>query len=43
MIRDYEFYEKLTPPQVMTSEGEIITGEYETDYITQGALIGTPV
>ena len=40
---DYEVYEKLTPPRVMTSEGEIISGEYETDNIPRGALAGTPV
>ena len=40
---DYEVYEKLTPPRVMTSDGEIITGEYDTSNIPQGALIGVPV
>ena len=30
---DYEVHEKLTPPRVMTSDGEIITGEYDTDDI----------
>ncbi len=40
---DYEVYEKLTPPRVMTSEGEIISGEYDTDNIPRGALVGTPV
>jgi rifampicin phosphotransferase len=30
---DYEAFEKLTPPRVMTSDGEIITGEYDTDEI----------
>ncbi|NYB73619.1 phosphoenolpyruvate synthase [Sedimentibacter hydroxybenzoicus DSM 7310] len=41
--REYEVYEKLTPPRVMTSDGEIITGEYDTGNIPQGALIGVPV
>ena len=40
--RDYEVFEKLTPPRVMTSDGEIITGEYDTGDIPQGALIGVP-
>ena len=40
---DYEAYEKLTPPRVMTSDGEIITGEYDTGDIPKGALIGVPV
>ncbi len=41
--REYEVYEKLTPPRVMTSDGEIITGEYDTGNIPQNALIGVPV
>jgi pyruvate,water dikinase len=40
---DYEIFEKLTPPRVITSEGEIITGEYNTDKIPEGALAGVPV
>jgi rifampicin phosphotransferase len=40
---DDEAYEKLTPPRVMTSDGEIITGEYDTGDIPRGALIGVPV
>lgn len=40
---EYEVYEKLTPPRVMTSEGEIIAGEYNTGNIPRGALAGTPV
>ncbi|MBU7006577.1 phosphoenolpyruvate synthase [Phosphitispora fastidiosa] len=40
---EYEFYEKLTPPRLMTSEGEVISGEYNTENIPQGALAGIPV
>jgi pyruvate,water dikinase len=40
---EYETYEKLTPPRVMTSEGEIISGEYDTGNIPKGALAGIPV
>ncbi len=40
---DYETYEKLRPPRVMTSEGEIISGEYNCGNIPQGALAGIPV
>ncbi|MTI55883.1 phosphoenolpyruvate synthase [Geosporobacter ferrireducens] len=40
---DYAFYEKLTPPRVMTSEGEIISGEYNTGNVPEGALAGVPV
>ncbi|HBV96382.1 MAG: phosphoenolpyruvate synthase [Peptococcaceae bacterium BICA1-7] len=40
---EYEVYEKLTPPRVMTSEGEVISGQYNTGNIPQGALAGIPV
>ncbi len=40
---EYEAFEKLTPPRVMTSDGEIITGEYDTNEIPRDALIGVPV
>ncbi|GBF35744.1 phosphoenolpyruvate synthase [Desulfocucumis palustris] len=40
---DYEVHEKLTPPRVMTSDGEIITGEYDTGETPKGALIGVSV
>jgi phosphoenolpyruvate synthase/pyruvate phosphate dikinase len=40
---EYKVYEKLTPPRIMTSEGEIIVGKYNTDNIPQGALPGIPV
>lgn len=39
---DYEVFDKLTPPRVMTSEGEVIFGEYNTDHIPQGAFAGIP-
>ncbi len=40
---DYEVYEKLTPPRVITSDGEIISGEYDTGNIPKGALAGVAV
>jgi phosphoenolpyruvate synthase/pyruvate phosphate dikinase len=40
---EHKVNEKLTPPRVMTSEGEIISGEYDTINIPQGALVGVPV
>lgn len=40
---EYEIYEKLTPPRVMTSEGEIIIGEYDGGKIPQGSLAGVAV
>lgn len=41
--KQYEQYEKLTPPRVMTSEGEIITGKLRDIQAPEGSLIGTPV
>ncbi|MBI9013092.1 MAG: phosphoenolpyruvate synthase [Clostridiales bacterium] len=41
--KDYEMFLKLTPPRVMTSDGEIIIGEYETGSIPDNALPGLPV
>ena len=41
--KDYENFEKLTPPRVMISDGEIITGEYETGNLPENALPGLPV
>jgi len=41
--KDYKNFEKLTPPRVMTSDGEIITGEYETSNLPENALPGLPV
>ncbi|WP_025846727.1 phosphoenolpyruvate synthase [Paenibacillus ehimensis] len=40
---EYEVYEKLTPPRLMTSEGEVIFGEYQAGSIPRGALAGIPV
>jgi pyruvate,water dikinase len=40
---EYDVYEKLTPPRVMTSEGEVLFGAYDTGNIPQGALAGIPV
>lgn len=41
--KDYEKFEKLTPPRVMTSDGEIITGEYDRDNLPENTLPGLPV
>ena len=40
---DYKFYEKLTPPRVITSDGEIISGEYKREDLPAEALVGLPV
>src|SRR6202022_5142846 len=33
----------LTPPRVLTSDGEVITGAYRRDDVPTGALVGLPV
>ncbi|AJS58535.1 phosphoenolpyruvate synthase [Paenibacillus sp. IHBB 10380] len=40
---DYNFFEKLTPPRVITSDGEIITGEYKRENLPDKAIVGLPV
>ncbi len=40
---EYKLYEKLTPPRVITSDGEIIMGEYKRENIPTDAIIGLPV
>jgi len=40
---EYTFYEKLTPPRVLTSDGEIITGKYKREHLPAEALVGLPV
>jgi pyruvate,water dikinase len=35
--------EKLTPPRVITSDGEIIAGEYKRENLPAGAIVGLPV
>ncbi|WP_310828704.1 phosphoenolpyruvate synthase [Paenibacillus pedocola] len=40
---EYKIYEKLTPPRVITSDGEIITGEYKRGDLPSDAIIGLPV
>ena len=37
---EFEIYEKLSPPRLMTSEGEIIQGEYASKKAPAGALPG---
>lgn len=41
--KDYQQYEKLTPPRVITSDGEIITGAYNQEHLPAGAIAGLPV
>jgi len=40
---EYKVYEKLTPPRVITSDGEIIAGEYKRENLPAEALVGLPV
>ncbi|MFZ0041810.1 MAG: PEP-utilizing enzyme, partial [Solirubrobacteraceae bacterium] len=47
LIRDrkHEFRsnQALTPPRVLTSDGEVITGTYRRDGVPAGAMVGLPV
>lgn len=40
---DYNLYEKLTPPRVITSDGEIIEGKYKRENVPEEAIAGLPV
>ncbi len=40
---EYKLYEKLTPPRVITSDGEIIVGEYKRENLPAKAIVGLPV
>ncbi|MEC3841249.1 phosphoenolpyruvate synthase [Bacillus amyloliquefaciens] len=40
---EYKLYEKLSPPRVITSDGEIVTGEYKRENLPAGAIAGLPV
>jgi pyruvate,water dikinase len=39
----FRSYQALTPPRVLTSDGEVIAGAYRRDDVPSGALIGLPV
>jgi phosphoenolpyruvate synthase/pyruvate phosphate dikinase len=39
----FRSYQALTPPRVLTSDGEVIAGAYRRDDVPAGALIGLPV
>ena len=40
---EHKFFEKLTPPRVITSDGEIIVGEYKREDLPIGAIVGLAV
>jgi rifampicin phosphotransferase len=39
----FRSYQALTPPRVLTSDGEVIAGTYRRDDLPVGALVGLPV
>jgi phosphoenolpyruvate synthase/pyruvate phosphate dikinase len=39
----FRSHQALTPPRVITSDGEVIAGAYRRDDVPAGALIGVPV
>ena len=40
---EYKLYTKLTPPRVLTSDGEIIVGEYKREDLPPDAIVGLAV
>ncbi|WP_191566918.1 phosphoenolpyruvate synthase [Metabacillus idriensis] len=40
---EYELYGKLTPPRVITSDGEIIVGKHKRENLPAEAIVGLPV
>jgi pyruvate,water dikinase len=40
---EYRLYKKLTPPRVITSHGEIVTGAYKRENLPSQAIVGLPV
>jgi pyruvate,water dikinase len=40
---EFRFHQTLTPPRVLTSDGENVTGSYRRDDSPPGALVGLPV
>jgi pyruvate,water dikinase len=39
----FRAYQALTPPRVLTSDGEVIAGDYRRDDVPAGALVGVAV
>jgi pyruvate,water dikinase len=39
----FRSYQALTPPRVLTSDGEVIAGAYRRDDLPAGVLVGLPV
>jgi rifampicin phosphotransferase len=40
---EYRSYEKLTPPRVITSDGEIVAGEYRRENLPANVIVGLAV
>ena len=40
---DFRSYQALTPPRVLTSDGEVLSGAYRRDDVPAGALVGLAV
>ncbi|HEV8507973.1 MAG TPA: phosphoenolpyruvate synthase [Chitinophagaceae bacterium] len=40
---EYKSYQKLTPPRIITSDGEIINGKYKRESLPATAIVGLPV
>ncbi|WP_442603159.1 phosphoenolpyruvate synthase [Paenibacillus sp. KN14-4R] len=40
---EYKHFEKLTPPRVITSDGEILAGEYKRENLPAKAIVGLAV
>lgn len=40
---EYNVYQKLTPPRVITSDGEIVAGAYKRDHLPADAMVGLAV
>ena len=40
---EYKSFEKLTPPRVITSDGEIISGQYQRENLPAEAIVGLAV
>lgn len=40
---EHKLFEKLTPPRMITSDGEIISGQYKREDLPAGAIVGLAV
>ena len=41
--QDFEFCQKLTPPRVMTGDGEVLSASFDSANTPEGSLVGSPV